>query len=98
MKYKGSCHCGQVAFEIEGEIPATLTRCTCSFCSKRGVLHAYYTPEQFHLTIKTGDAIYRWQSKLVAHHFCTAVAAVPLATAQLLSQTAVGTKARDASV
>lgn len=69
----GSCHCGQVAFRIDGEIPEKLTRCTCSFCSKRGVLHAYYPPEQFHLT-KSGDsdAVYRWQSKLVAHHFCSA--------------------------
>ena len=67
----GSCHCGQVAFEVTGEIPAKLTRCTCSFCSKRGALHAYYQPEQFHLT-KSGDSdvVYRWQTKLVAHHFC----------------------------
>ena len=70
MILKGSCHCGQVAFQIKGEIPATLTRCTCSFCSKRGVLHAYYPPEQFELTTDTGDAIYRWQSRQVAHHFC----------------------------
>ena len=67
----GSCHCGQVAFRIDGDIPAKLTRCTCSFCAKRGMLHAYYSPEQFHVT-KSGDsdAIYRWHSKLVDHHFC----------------------------
>ena len=69
----GSCHCGQVGFRIEGELPKALTRCTCSFCSKRGVLHAYYSPEQFHLTTTNPcDAVYRWQSKLVAHHFCAA--------------------------
>ena len=67
----GSCHCGQVAFEVTGEIPAKLTRCTCSFCSKRGALHAYYPPEQFRLTKSgDGDVVYRWQTKLVAHHFC----------------------------
>lgn len=69
----GSCHRGQVAFQIDGEIPAKLTRCTCSFCSKRGVLHAYYQPEQFHLAetdAGDADATYRWQSKLVAHHHC----------------------------
>ena len=67
----GSCHCGQIAFRIDCEIPAKLTRCTCSFCSKRGALHAYFQPEQFHFT-KSGDsdAVYRWQNKLVAHHFC----------------------------
>ena len=68
----GSCHCGKMAFRIEGELPVALTRCTCSFCSKRGALHAYYRPAQFRLTMATGgDAIYRWNTELVAHHFCS---------------------------
>ena len=50
MTIKGSCHCGKVAFEINAEIPATLTRCTCSFCAKRGTLYAYFEPAQFRLT------------------------------------------------
>ena len=44
MPITGSCHCGANAFEIEGEIPEKLTRCTCSFCAKRGALHAYFQP------------------------------------------------------
>ena len=43
----GRCHCGRNAFEIEGELPDALTRCTCSLCSKRGHLYAYYPPEAF---------------------------------------------------
>lgn len=71
MTITGSCHCGNTSFRIEGEIPETLTRCTCSFCSKRGHLWAYYEPQQFQVTPKpAGDATYRWQTKLVAHHFC----------------------------
>ncbi|MFS2032431.1 GFA family protein [Polaromonas sp. CT11-55] len=67
----GSCHCGKNAFRIDGEMPAQLTRCTCSFCSRRGALLAYYTPEQFHVTTpEDADAVYRWQTKLVDHHFC----------------------------
>ena len=42
MPIKGSCHCGATQFEVT-EPPASVTRCTCSFCSKRGALHAYYT-------------------------------------------------------
>ena len=34
------------------------------------MLHAYYRSEEFHLTSTTGDAVYRWQGKLVVHHFC----------------------------
>lgn len=72
MPITGRCHCQAVAFTIDGELPETLTRCTCSFCAKRGVLWAYFTPEQFHLTQASAqDATYRWNSRQVAHHFCS---------------------------
>jgi hypothetical protein len=71
MTVKGSCHCGRTRFEISGEIPPTLTRCTCSFCSKRGALYAYYRPEQFKISISVEeDGLYRWNTRLVGHHFC----------------------------
>lgn len=70
MPITGSCHCGRLAFRIEGEVPAALTRCTCTFCAKRGALLAYYPPQQFSVTQDAGDAVYRWNTKLVAHHFC----------------------------
>jgi hypothetical protein len=67
---KGSCHCGATRFEVTAA-PAEVTRCTCSLCSKRGALWAYYTPAEFRLTVPEGqDAIYRWQTKTVKHHFC----------------------------
>ncbi len=72
MTTKGSCPCGNVSFKIDGEIPSQLTRCTCSFCSKRGALYAYYQPEQFHSSASgESDGIYRWNTQMVAHHFCS---------------------------
>ena len=72
MTIKGSCHCGNVSFKIDGESPSQLTRCTCSFCSKRGALYAYYQPEQFHSSASgESDGIYRWNTQMVAHHFCS---------------------------
>ena len=71
MTITASCHCGKNTFRVDGDIPEQLTRCTCSFCAKSGPLRAYYKPEQFHVTSPAdGDAIYRWQTKQVAHHFC----------------------------
>lgn len=70
MAITGSCHCGKTSFRIDGEIPEKLTRCTCSICSKRGLLIAYYAPEQFHLTSSAEDTIYRWNTRQVATHFC----------------------------
>ena len=52
-------------------MPPALTRCTCSFCAKRGALYAYCEPAKFTLTKPaSADSVYRWQTKLVAHHFC----------------------------
>ena len=72
MSLTGQCHCGRNTFTIADELPAKLTRCTCTFCSKCGHLYAYYQPEQFKVTQDDSDAIYRWQTKMVAHHFCSA--------------------------
>ena len=65
----GSCHCGKTFFRIAGELPLSVTRCTCSICSKRGALNAYYSSEQFSVTA-CADRIYRWGSQLVSSHFC----------------------------
>ncbi len=71
MAITGSCHCGKTAFKIDGDLPATLTRCTCSFCAKRGALYGYYEPLQFRLTSPADNvATYRWNTQLVAHNFC----------------------------
>jgi hypothetical protein len=63
MTLSAHCHCGRNAFEIDGELPEKLTRCTCSFCSKRGHLYAYYKPAQLKITEANSDGIYRWRSK-----------------------------------
>src|SRR2546430_2034036 len=67
---KGSCHCGNTQFEVN-EAPSDVTRCTCSLCSKRGALWAYYTPAQFRLTSPPENvATYLWGSRTVKHTFC----------------------------
>lgn len=70
MTIIGSCHCKATVFEVS-EAPDTLTSCTCSFCSKRGSLWAYYLPLQFKLkTPPENVAVYQWGSKTVKHGFC----------------------------
>ena len=72
MVMRGRCHCRRNTFEVDGALPEKLTRCTCSFCSKRGHLYAYFEPARFRVVCAESDAVYRWQSKLVANHFCSA--------------------------
>ncbi len=70
MPINGSCHCKATTFEVSAA-PQNVTQCTCSFCSKRGALWAYYTPDQFTLkTVMKNVATYRWGSKTIKHHFC----------------------------
>ena len=70
MELKGSCHCGQTRFTVTAA-PETVTRCTCSICSKRGALWAYYPVAQFTLeTPREALATYRWQTRTVSHNFC----------------------------
>ena len=35
--YSGSCHCGGIAFDVEGKIDSVLS-CNCSICSRKGSL------------------------------------------------------------
>jgi hypothetical protein len=37
MKHQGSCHCGAIKFEAEGEIASAMA-CNCSMCQRRGSL------------------------------------------------------------
>ncbi len=70
MIIKGSCHCKATQFEVSAA-PASVTACTCSYCSKRGALWAYYTPKEFRLTTaRDRVATYQWNSYTVQHHFC----------------------------
>ncbi len=70
MPIRGSCHCKATQFTVE-RAPATVTRCTCSFCSKRGGLWAYYKPSEFRLvTARDRVATYQWGSYTGQHHHC----------------------------
>ncbi|MCE3242135.1 MAG: hypothetical protein K0Q83_2642 [Deltaproteobacteria bacterium] len=70
MKYKGSCHCGKVAFEAEGEIKSA-TACNCSICSRKGSLLWFVPREQ--LTVLTPEkdiGTYTFNKQVIKHRFC----------------------------
>ena len=70
MAIKGSCKCGATQFEVSSG-PDSVTSCTCSYCSKRGALWAYYKPAEFRLTTaRDRVSTYQWGSYTVKHHFC----------------------------
>jgi hypothetical protein len=79
MKYKGSCHCGQVAFEIEGEL-TKVTECNCSICSRKGALLWGVSPDRFRLlTLPEKMATYTFGENTIKHRFCPACGIHPFA-------------------
>jgi hypothetical protein len=70
MTYKGSCHCGKVAFEADGEIQEVLD-CNCSICSKRGYLHWFLPHDKVRFETPASNlATYTFKSGKYKHQFC----------------------------
>ena len=70
MKYKGSCHCGKIAFEAEGEIKAAMA-CNCSICSRKGSLLWFVPREQLAvLTPEEEIGTYTFNKQVIKHRFC----------------------------
>jgi hypothetical protein len=70
MKYHGSCHCGQVAFDVEGELTGVLA-CNCSICQRKGAL-MWFVPRDA-LTLLTPDekaSTYTFNKHVIKHRFC----------------------------
>ena len=70
MNYHGSCHCGAVAFDVEGEIKSAMA-CNCSICQRKGSLLWFVPREAF--TLKTSDdaaGTYTFNKHLIHHRFC----------------------------
>jgi hypothetical protein len=81
MTHSGSCHCGRIAFDVEGEV-AQAVDCNCSICRRRGSLLAFFPREAFTLTSKEGDyGTYRFNTGRIAHHFCQTCGVAPFSEA-----------------
>lgn len=70
MIYKGSCHCGRIAFEVEGELTGAMA-CNCSICSRKGSLMWFVPPDKLRL-LTPEDALgtYMFNKHVIKHHFC----------------------------
>jgi hypothetical protein len=70
MKYRGSCHCGRVAFEVDGDIKGVIS-CNCSICQRRGSL-LWFVPRESLTLLTRVDAgsVYKFNKHLISHRFC----------------------------
>jgi hypothetical protein len=81
MKYNGSCHCGKVAYEVEGQIDKALS-CNCSMCQRKGSLLWFVPRDNFHLlTPEENVSTYTFNKHFIQHRFCAACGIHPFAQA-----------------
>ena len=70
MTHKGSCHCGQIAFEVAGKFD-TVMECNCSHCSRKGYLLWFVPRTQLVLrSPESALSTYTFNKHVIRHHFC----------------------------
>ncbi|HET6804899.1 MAG TPA: GFA family protein [Frateuria sp.] len=79
MRYHGSCHCGRVAFDVEGELDKVI-ECNCSHCSRKGYLLWFVPRGQLQLaTPEAAMSTYTFNKHAIRHRFCATCGCAPLA-------------------
>ena len=71
MVYRGSCHCGAVAFEVDAPSPLRVQECNCSICAKAGYLHLIVPRSRFRvLRGEENLTTYAFNTGVARHTFC----------------------------
>ena len=70
--HAGSCHCGRIAFTVEGDFDKAID-CNCSMCRRRGSLLAFVPREALVLQTPESDiGTYAFNSRALQHQSSTA--------------------------
>lgn len=68
--YTGSCHCGRIRFEVDGELEGAIA-CNCSLCSRKGALMWFVPRDRLKLLSPESDlATYTFNKHVIRHRFC----------------------------
>ena len=75
--HSGSCHCGNIRFEVEGDFTEAM-ECNCSHCSRKGYLLWFVPREKLKLDpAPERMATYRFNKHVIDHHFCADCGCAP---------------------
>ena len=76
---EGGCHCGAVAFAVQGTPRAALL-CNCSICTMKGYLHWIVPRASFRLVSPASEEdlpVYRFGTGVAQHRFCGVCGVAP---------------------
>jgi hypothetical protein len=67
---EGGCHCGRVRFLARVDLDL-MSQCSCSICTKKGILHLPVYPADFELVRgKNALTVYTFGTGVAQHTFC----------------------------
>jgi len=70
MIHEGSCHCGRIAYAVEGDIEQVID-CNCSHCRRKGYLLWFRPRTALTLKVPESDlATYTFNTHKIRHQFC----------------------------
>lgn len=88
MLIRGSCHCGNIRFELDwhpdpAEIPARA--CGCSFCVKHGGVWTSNPASRLRVAIREPGRVtpYEFETKTARFHVCVGCGVVPIVTSTI---------------
>jgi hypothetical protein len=67
--YAGSCHCGNVRYEVTTELTQAM-ECNCTHCSRKGLLLTFVSPDHFKLLSGDNLTTYHFNKHVIDHLFC----------------------------
>ncbi|MBF0350592.1 MAG: GFA family protein [SAR324 cluster bacterium] len=77
MAHKGSCHCGGIVFEVEGDFEKVM-ECNCSHCSRKGYLLWFVARDQLKIMTPESDmSTYTFNKHVIQHQFCPKCGCAP---------------------
>jgi hypothetical protein len=85
-KYAGSCHCGRIAFEVEGAIDQVMD-CNCSLCQRRGGLLWFVSRDAMRVVTPASSLwTYTFNKHVLKHHFCANCGIAPFSEGEKKGQ------------
>ena len=92
MLIRGSCHCGNISFQLDWqpeptEIPARA--CACSFCIKHGGVWTSCPTGSLLIEVQDTERVsnYSFGTKTADFHICSCCGAVPVVTSNIAGAT-----------
>ena len=80
--YRGSCHCGRVKFEFDGDVKQA-AECNCSICRRKGALWHAAGATQMRITSGADLGIYQFNTMRAKHYFCKNCGVSPFSNPRL---------------